>query len=242
MVFGLFSKDRALQRTIDKATSKLAQHQDRWAAMEKLRDNGTDDALHALCKRFSFHYDKTSEDEQEKAWVVDALVAKGEMALGPLRRYMAQSTTIAHPLMVLERIANKAKALEVVDELLANEEPGYTRDPEKRQQIIDWLGEWAAATDDEVAERVIPYLADFDENVRFATVQTLSNRPSQMGHPALVAALVRADEDSKRLRIRIAEVLAEQEAPLGEHKAAVSELLGDTLSGFQMKHDKLRQR
>src|SRR5664279_6385695 len=81
MVFGLFSKDKALQRTIEKATNKLAQQPDRWCALEKLREEGTDDALYGLCKRWGVTSMKGVEDEQEKTWVVDVLVEKGPLSL-----------------------------------------------------------------------------------------------------------------------------------------------------------------
>jgi hypothetical protein len=74
MVFGLFSKKSGLQRTIDKATNKLAQQQDRWPALERLRDEGSEEALLGLCKRFGITSLKGVEDEQEKNWVVDTLV------------------------------------------------------------------------------------------------------------------------------------------------------------------------
>ena len=66
MVFGLFSKDRALQRAIKKAHNKIAQSADRWAALEKLREEGSEEALYALFRRFSFAATKLSEDEVEK--------------------------------------------------------------------------------------------------------------------------------------------------------------------------------
>jgi hypothetical protein len=84
MVFGLFSKDRALERTIAKATNKLAQQPDRWGALEKLREEGTDAALYGLCKRFGVTSMKGVEDEQEKNWVVDVLVEKGGASIAPL--------------------------------------------------------------------------------------------------------------------------------------------------------------
>ena len=52
MVFGLFSKERSLQRTIDKAINKLAQQPDRWSALEKLREDSSEEALFGMCKRF----------------------------------------------------------------------------------------------------------------------------------------------------------------------------------------------
>src|SRR3954471_9282900 len=105
MVFGLFSKERGLQKTIEKATNKLSQQVDRWGALEKLREDGTDEALFGLCKRFGITSMKGVEDEQEKSWVVDTLVAVGPAALIPLRRYMKNAEQLAFPLRVVERIA-----------------------------------------------------------------------------------------------------------------------------------------
>jgi len=242
MVFGLFSKERALQRTIAKATNKLAQHVDRWAAMEKLAKDGSDEALFALCKRFSFASDKGSEDEQEKQWTVDTLAAKGETVLPALARFMKSSVTIAYPLEILVRVAKKDKILAIADELLGDEPPGYARDPAKKIQIIKWLSEWQAASDEEVATRVSPYLADFDEGVRFAVTEAIALRPHEAAAEALVAALTNPEEESGRLKNRIAEVLAEADMPLGDKKSEVAELIKTDLGDFQLKHDKLRKR
>ncbi len=103
MVFGLFSKEKGLQRTIARATNKLSQQADRWAALEKLREDGSDDALFGMCKRFGITSNNVVEDQQEKTWVVDALVAKGPAVLASLRRFMKSATQLAFPLQVLER-------------------------------------------------------------------------------------------------------------------------------------------
>src|SRR4051812_6437790 len=147
MVFGLFSKDRALQRTIEKATNKLAQQPDRWSALEKLREEGSDAALFGLCKRFGITSLKGVDDEQEKNWVVDVLVEHGAATLPPLQRYMKSAEQLAFPLKVLERIADHDQQLAVVDELLKAEPPGYVRTPERRIDIIKWFCEHKGMTD-----------------------------------------------------------------------------------------------
>ena len=124
MVFGLFSKERALQRTIEKATNKLAQQPDRWGALEKLREDGTEDALFGLCKRWSVTSLKGVEDEQEKAWVVDVLIEKGSVSLAPLVRYMKTAEQLSFALRVLDKISDHDKQLAVVDELLKTEQIG----------------------------------------------------------------------------------------------------------------------
>ena len=239
MVFGLFSKERKLQRTIKKATNKMTQSPERWAAMDKLREEGTEEALFHLLRRFSFNYDKMVEDEQEKEWVVDVMVGKGEQGLPALRRYMKAASAVAYPLRIMGRVANPEQSLEIIDELLAVEEPGYTRDTVKRIQIIDWLREWEGAGDEEIVARVVPYLEDFDENTRFAAVEALAQHAAPAATAPLVSALVRESEESGRLKVRIAELLAEHALSLGQSKDQVAPLLDDELADFRLQKDKL---
>jgi hypothetical protein len=242
MVFGLFSKEKALQRTINRATNKLAQQADRFPALEELSQNESEEALVGLCKRFAITSSKSVEDEQEKAWVVDTLVAKGPLALPAVRRYIKSAEGLSFPLQVLGRIAEKQTVLEVVDEILAGEPPGYVRHPERRIDLVRWLVDWSAGSDEEVTSRLRPYLADFDENVRFAVIDGLSHRAAAVIGPALVEALVRPEEESGRIRRRLVEVLADKQIPLGEHAAAVGALLSGPLTAFAVTGGVLQKR
>jgi hypothetical protein len=229
MVFGLFSKERSLQKTIDKATNKLAQQPDRWSALEKLRDDGSDDALFGLCKRFGVTSMKGVEDEQEKHWVVDVLVEKGGASLVPLVRYMKSADQLSFPLRVLERVADHDKVIEVVDQLFASEPPGYARFPDRRIDLIKWFTEWKGVTEDEVLSRVTPYVVDFDENVRFTAIDGLSSRdPKKIVNP-LIDALIRPEEESGRIRRTIVEVLERTKAPLGGRANDVATMLSGPL-------------
>ena len=235
MVFGLFSKEKSLQKTIEKATNKLAQQPDRWSALEKLREDSSEEALYGMCKRFGVTSMKGVEDEQEKNWVVDVLVEKGGASLVPLRRYMKTAEQLSFPLKVLERVADRDKILEVVDEVFASEPPGYVRMPERRIDVIKWLGEWKPASDDEVIKRVTPYLPDFDENVRFSAIETLATRdPKKIAGP-LVDALVRPEEESGRIRRRIVEALERTKAPLGDRGPQVAAMLSGPLANYKVE-------
>ena len=243
MVFGLFSKERSLQKTIDKATNKLAQQPDRWAALEKLRDDGRDDALFGLCKRFGVTSMKGVEDEQEKSWVVDVLVEKGAASLPALVRYMKNADQLSFPLRVLERVADHDKVIAVVDELFASEPPGYARFPDRRIDLIKWFTEWKGATEDEVLSRVTPYLVDFDENVRFTAIDSLASRdPKKIAGP-LIDALMRPEEESGRIRRTIVEVLERTKAPLGARAKEVATMLSGPLGDdFKIDGEILKRR
>ncbi|HEX3765807.1 MAG TPA: hypothetical protein VHW23_44225 [Kofleriaceae bacterium] len=230
MVFGLFSKEKTLQRTIEKATNKLAQQPDRWAALEKLKEDGSEPALVGMCRRFAITSMKGVEDEQEKLWVVDTLTTIGGAALAPLVRYMKSAEQLAFPLKVLERIASRDQALEVVDGLLATEPPGYVRMPERRIDLLRWFGEWKPATDDELISRLTPYVTDFDENVRFTAIDGMASRDPARIAPPLIAALIRPEEESGRIKRAICEVLERTKAPLGDHAATVAAALTGPLA------------
>ena len=222
MVFGLFSKGKSLDKTIAKATNKLAQQVDRWGALERLKEDGSEEALFGLCKRFGITSTKGIEDEQEKDWVVDTLIAKGEAALGPLVRYMKSADQLAFPLRVLEGVGSREKVLEVADELFKSEPPGYVRMPERRIDLMRWFSEWKPATDDEVVSRLAPYTTDFDENSRFAAIDGLAGKdPDKIAVP-LIAALLRPEEESGRIKRTIVEVLEKSKAPLGDKADAVA--------------------
>lgn len=243
MVFGLFSKEKSLEKTIAKATNKLSQQVDRWAALEKLKEDGREDALFGLCKRFGITSTKGVEDEAEKNWVVDTLVAAGDKTLPPLVRYMKQAEQLAFPLRVLERIAPREKVLEVADQLFQSEPPGYVRMPEKRIDLIRWFAEWKPATDDEVVSRLSPYVSDFDENSRFAAIDGMAGRdPAKIG-PPLIAALIRPEEESGRIKRTIVEVLEKSRAPLGDQADAVAAVLtGPLADDFKVEQGLVKKR
>jgi hypothetical protein len=239
MVFGLFSKEKALKKVIDRANNTVSQSADRWGAMEKLREDASDEALFALCRRFSFSYDKTIEDQQEKDWAVASLVSLGEAALGPLVRYMKGAKNLGYPLKVLGQLTTQERVLEVIDEILEDEEPGYVRNPMRRIDIIEWLGGWTANAA-EVVPRVLPYVEDYDENVRFKSIETISLKPAPSAAETVCRAMVREDEESQRFQVRCAELLAEQGWSVKTHKSEVQNLLPNVLSKFSLKGDTIQ--
>jgi len=246
-IFDLLSKEgrakSALERHIKKVNDKHAQSPDRFAAMEKLREMGTEEAIYGLVRRFGFVYDKTIEDEQEKDWVADALAVLGERGFAPVRRYILEGETVSYPLRVLERIAKPDKVLAVIDELAEREEPGYTRHPQKKIQFIGWLGEWKGAKPAEIARRIVPYVKDFDETVRFTAIDALAHQHDEAAaRGPLLDALIRPEEESRRILVRIVEVLADagwrvDDTP--EHKAGVVKLLDSALPEYKLSHEKL---
>ena len=247
-IFDLLSKEgrkkSALDRHLKKTMDKYAQHPDRIVAIEKLGEDGSPEALYGLCRRFSFTYDKTQFDENEKQAVSEILTNAGEAAIPALRRFIVEGETVSHAFSVLERVASAEAVLSVLDDLIVREEPGYTRDPDKKIQFLTFMGEYHRAPAGEIARRLLPYLGDFDETVRFVAVEALAHQGDdatleQIARLPLLAALVRKEEESRRIKVRIAELLADAGWRVTEEKEAVSRLLQTDLPEFGMAHDKL---
>jgi len=224
-----FSKDgrdaRAREKNAARAVNKYAQSPDRMKALQALRDDGTDEALYALMKRFGMMYDKTIEDEQEKEWVFEMLVEKGGAVLPALKRYMAAAESISWPLRLLDKVVDGREGrIDVIAEVLERHEPGYERDPTKKIQLLTHLGSLKHAR---VPALVVPYLEDMDEGVRYAGLETLIRQADEAAARAQLLDLF-AKEGSLRLRLRIADGFAELGWSVADRRADIEKVLPET--------------
>jgi hypothetical protein len=201
-------KSGSLKRNIAKATNKHAQSIDRFPALEALRDDGSEEAVDALLRRFDFVYDKTIEDEQEKQWVHDTLVSLGEKVLPSLERHLLRAESIAWPLKVLAHVAAHDAAWGVLEKVVAANDNEYVRDPSRKIQLVTFIGE--EFHDPRAARALVQYLEDMDETVRFNTVEALlQQKDEEAAREPLLALLVKPGEESRRVKIRILDGFAE---------------------------------
>src|SRR5262249_50282877 len=169
-LFDLLSKEGrkagALRRSLDKAVKKELQHPDRMRALEILRDDASDEAIYGLLRRFSFVYDKTIEDEQEKQWVEESLCSLGDRALSMVHKYLMAADSISWPLRILDQSAAPDAIFDTLRQLAERNEPGYVRDPSKKIQMLNYMGEHRDAR---MSDLLAPSLEDMDEGVRYTT-------------------------------------------------------------------------
>ncbi|MCG5052544.1 MAG: HEAT repeat domain-containing protein [Myxococcales bacterium] len=222
--------EKSREKAIARSLNKYAQSPDRLRALEALAQDGSEEALFGMLRRFGFQYDKSIDDEQEKEWVFETLAGKGDKALAPVRRYLKSADSVSWPLRLLSQIAaSRQQEVEVLGEVLERHEPGYERDPTKKIQILTHLGQIKEAG---ISKLVAPYLEDMDEGVRYAAAEALlRHKEEATSRTALLTVFVSEGEDSVRLRRRIAEGFADLGWSTGELRAAVEAKLPD---GFQL--------
>ena len=225
----LFSKEaRArnnLKKTIQRAADKHAQSGDRFRALEQLRDDGSPQAIAGLLRRFSFVYDKSIEDEQEKEWVYQILVELGAKVLPELRRYMHESETLSWSLKVLEHVATGEAFHETLQKLCEENDNSYVRDPSKKIQLVHFMGEHR---DPAIVSLIVPYVDDIDEGVRFKAVEALLHQGQrEVILTPLVSRLLNKSEESRRIKVRIVEGLSETGIPISERTSEVERALAE---------------
>ena len=210
-ILDLFSKqgrtERARAGNIKGAVNKWAQSADRFRNLQALRDDGSEEAIYGLLRRFGMMYDKTIEDEQEKDWVFEVLVEKGPTILPSLKKYLVAAESISWPLRLLDKVADREAELATLKDILERHEPGYERDPTKKIQLLNHLGTFK---DPRVPPLLVPYLADMDEGVRYTAVEALIRQGDEaVAREPLLEDFVSDKEESLRIRIRTAEGFAE---------------------------------
>jgi HEAT repeat protein len=211
-LFDFFSKGRdeqpkardiaRLERMI---ANKLSQNYDRQEAIDELSKMGTEASAAALLKRFDWTLDPSITDQEEKAACLSGIVAAGEAALEPLRRYAKRAESLTWPLKVLVEIVPAERVADEMLALLDQFDTEYVRNPEPKVQLLQAL---EAYPSEEVRIAVEPFLGDAGETVRFTAANTVFAVNDAASVPALVAAL--DGEESLRVRNRLAQGLAER--------------------------------
>jgi len=201
-LFDLFSKKgsaAAVQKLAPKVADKRGMAPDRWEAIQALTKIDSEEAVTALLVRFTFYTDPTITDQEEKEGVFNAVVAKGPLAVEPLKRYIAKAESLSWPLKMLDRVLPPEDVLATLLDLLLKMDTEYERDPQRKLQI---LAELETRQGTGVVETVRPFLADVHETARFHAVgAVLAQANAEEARDSLIEALAR--EDSMRIKARI---------------------------------------
>jgi HEAT repeat protein len=196
---------RDLARLERLIANKLSQNYDRQEAIDELSKIADAASAGILFKRFDWTLDPSITDQEEKAACLAGIVAAGEAALEPLRRYSKKAESLTWPLKVLVEIVPPERVVDEMLSLLDQFDTEYMRNPEPKVQLLQAL---EAYPSEDVRVAVEPFLADASETVRFTAANAVFAVSDPQSVPALVAAL--DGEESLRVKNRIAQGLADR--------------------------------
>lgn len=200
------SSEGRLKLRIERSTKTLceryAQHEARMEAADKLRSIGTPEAIYGLARRFSATSENLGVDQEEKKSVQNMLVAFGDDAVEPLKRYIRGHDKITWAIDALKRIVDNDRLIPFLFEALKEGDPVRIRG-DKATQILKAL---ETLNEPSVVEGVLPCLKSADDTVRYAAIECLEAYGDEVSREALLETLIDPEEDSVRVKMRIGEL------------------------------------
>jgi hypothetical protein len=188
-----------------------AQTEDRESSAQWLSENGSEAALRALCGRFGLQLEHSLKDQKEKDRVLDLLVGHGAVAVGVAKDYARTTPSFQWPLKLVDRLEGSAAGTEMLLELLSHERVEEEFRVEKKRNLLINLAE---RKDPRIVAAAGRFLVDFDEGVRHGAIEAIAAQAGDEAREPLGAALARQDEESTRIRGRLAEIFALRRWPV----------------------------
>lgn len=185
------------------ARDKRAQNHDRQGAIADLGKLKSEAAVAALLGRFTFAIDPSITDLEEKEAVFEAVVAADRAAMEPLRAFAATAESVAWPIRIWRKLLPDDELVVELVELLDAWDTEYARCIDAKLELLAALEEYVHP---EICAAVEPFLRDANESARYRAVRTMLAQREPTSLPSLLTTL--ADEESMRIRAKIAEGLA----------------------------------
>ena len=214
-----------------KLQQKFGQTEDRMTAARALAEVGGAEAWRGLLKRFTISVDNRLHDQDEKKDVSEMLVEGGAPVIPLIQEFLGKETELTWALRTLSELVGREQWATIVLETLEGHDSENT-DPEKLSQILLALHE---NPDPRVAPAVTRLLADLDDTIRFAAIETLASLPNlaekqgerqgEDARAALLSALTKPEEESQRVIHRILEVFRDKGWEVKGFRKSVEERL-----------------
>lgn len=201
-LFDFLTAEGRFKNHVRRVANRDAQPEDREASVRWLSKDGSAKALVALLSRFDINITSHLKDVAERDFTYQVLLNHRADLAEPLRHWLRQCKQFPRPLKLLEETEGEQAAIAMVFELLAVEAQRSALYPEKKRDLLVWLAERRHPG---AFDAALPFLADFDENVRYAAIEVMLHQQDERARLPLLQALARPEEDSNRVRHQICE-------------------------------------
>jgi hypothetical protein len=212
--------DSQVIRQCKRVANINGQPEDRDAAARWLAADGSEQAIYGLLGRFDISIENQMKDAAEKELVFELLLAVEGPVLAAANRYVVRCKSIAFPLRLIATLGGNTALVDTLLSLLSAEAAKEDYKPDRKRQFLIRAAE---CRDARIVAGAAPFLKDFDEGVRYAAAEAIIAQESDEGRPFLLEALANSDEESNRLRVRIAEVFASRKWGLDDKAAAIGQ-------------------
>lgn len=205
-IFDIFSSsgpEKALKLKA-KVTQKYGDPLTRQKAITALADMKSPEAVAVLMHRFTITVTPGTTDADEKENVFSLISELGRDAVAPVKDFLRKSDQASSwALKLLDAIMAPNEVVDTVCELLNALGAEYTRDPEKKVVLINYLTEKQGAN---IGPTVTPFLQDMSDDVKFAAIKVVATQKYEPAREKLLELLTH-DETAKRLQTALIHAL-----------------------------------
>jgi hypothetical protein len=215
------ASERQIHKAVKQVTQIHGEAATRVAAMERLASWRSAEAAAGLLRRFTVQTPQASMDLEEKQYAVKLLAEMGRVAVEPILKYLSAEPDVTYPVQALSKIYSPEEFTDALKTLLDNLSTGYTRWPEAKTVLVGHLPDEAFS---KVADTVIRFLEDDDDDVCIAAVDYLARNGDEPVREKLLQVFIEA-EARPRVRGRILDHFCEREWPVKGFRKKVEEII-----------------
>jgi len=211
----------AVARLTRRLTNKYGQPQDRQAAIRALAEIGTEEAVAALLRRFTFRIEQTIGDEDEKRAVYDEIVRIGETAVGPILSYLEKENAPFWAVKALREIVGDERTVTELLRIIDGMEAIFELDIQRKVELVSNLRQFS---DPRVKEKLLSFLNDENEEFRVQALQGLA----EMGEEDMASVLIDRmldENETQRVRTEILNLLIAKKWRIKHRKEQVRKVI-----------------
>ena len=189
-----------------KVMQKYGDPVSRQKAIQQLGELQFPEAVTVLLSRFTITVEPQTTDADEKEQAFELVRSRGAAAVPSVTDFLARTDLASSwAVRLLTELLPEPEVVAVLVAQLHTLAQGYTRNPEKRLVLLNWL---FGKDDPRIAPTVLPFLEDMADDVRIAALRTLG----PLKHPPArepMLQLLTAPETGRRVQVAAIEALAE---------------------------------
>jgi hypothetical protein len=173
------------QKRIDKvaklASNPYAQPDVRMKELGRLLEDGSPEALRGALRRFASNASGAIADEDEKKFLEDAIVERGEEAVAPLCDYVRGEKQLTYALRAYRRIRGDADALAFFCDVLGGYGPDDYRSTDIKVQLLAAIDELGGSG--KVWDILTLFLRDHSDEVSWMVMAMIERRVANGDFP-----------------------------------------------------------
>lgn len=232
-VLDFLNKDKRAVKRVERHTKRLTnaymQSEERMKSAGILQEDGGEEAIYGLLRRFTIKSSNQVVDEDEKQQVYGIVLDFGGDAVPALLKFIRREDAILYALRALSEIEPVDAVVEHLATILGEIGPDYVKNPERKLHIVQHLDE---LDHPRVVEILTPFVDDHDETIRFTVIGTLGARGGRAGYEPIVGRLLGDEDESIRVKERCCELLSEAQYGVGEARREA--LAAETPKGWEV--------